>query len=73
MALPISKGPKRGIYYAQCRYKGRSGESKKKVKRRLKTEKEVCNWEYELLEHTKGAPSMLFSESYEAYAEDAKT
>lgn len=31
MALPISKGPKRGIYYAQCRYKGRSGESKKKV------------------------------------------
>lgn len=31
MALPISKGPKRGIYYAQCRYKGRPGESKKKV------------------------------------------
>ncbi len=31
MARPISKNPKRGIYYAQCRYQGRPGEPKKKV------------------------------------------
>ena len=39
MALPISKGPKRGMYYAQYRYKGRPGESKKRVQAQVQDRK----------------------------------
>lgn len=70
--MSVSKDPKRGIYYVQCRYKDWTGESKKKTKRGFKTEKEARNWEYEFLKCMEGAPTMLFSEFYEVYAEDTK-
>ena len=70
--MSVSKDPKRGTYYVQCRYKDWTGESKKKTKRGFKTEKEARNWEYEFLKRMEGAPTMLFSEFYEVYAEDTK-
>lgn len=70
--MSVSKDPKQGIYYVQCRYKDWTGESKKKTKRGFKTEKEARNWEYEFLKRMEGAPTMLFSEFYEVYAEDTK-
>lgn len=70
--MSVSKDPKRGTYYVQCRYKEWTGESKKKTKRGFKTEKEARNWEYEFLKRMEGAPTMLFSEFYEVYVEDTK-
>lgn len=70
--MSVSKDPKRGTYYVQCRYKDWAGESKKKTKRGFKTEKEARQWEYEFMKRMEGAPTMLFSEFYEVYAEDTK-
>ena len=70
--MSVSKDPNRGTYYVQCRYKDWTGESKKKTKRGFKTEKDARNWEYEFLKRMEGAPTMLFSEFYEVYAEDTK-
>lgn len=70
--MSVSKDPKRGTYYVQCRYKDWTGESKKKTKCGFKIEKEARNWEYELLKRMEGAPTMLFSEFYEVYAENTK-
>lgn len=71
--MSVSKDPERGTYYVQCRYKDWTGEpKKKKTKRGFKTEKEARQWEYEFLKRMEGAPTMLFSEFYEVYAEDTK-
>lgn len=70
--MSVSKDPERGTYYVQCRYKDWTGEPKKKTKRGFKTEKEARQWEYEFLKRMEGAPTMLFSEFYEVYAEDTK-
>lgn len=35
-------------------------------------EKEACQWEYEFLKRMEGAPTMVFSEFYDVYAQDAK-
>lgn len=70
--MSVSKDPERGTFYVQCRYKDWTGESKKKTKRGFKTEKEARKWEFEFLKRMEGAPTMLFSEFYEVYAEDTK-
>ena len=39
--MSVSKDPERGTFYVQRRYRDWTGGSKKKTKRRFKTEKEV--------------------------------
>lgn len=70
--MSVSKDSERGTFYVQCRYKDWTGAPKKKTKRGFKTEKEARAWEYEFLRRIEGAPTMLFSEFYEIYAEDTK-
>lgn len=70
--MSVSKDPERGTFYAQCRYKDWTGEPKKKTKRGFKTEKEARKWEYEFLKRMGGAPTMLFSEFYQVYADGVK-
>lgn len=70
--MSVSKDPERGTFYVQCRYRDWTGEPKKKTKRGFKTEKEARKWEFEFLKRMEGAPTMLFSEFYEVYAEDTK-
>ena len=70
--MSVSKDPERGTFYVQRRYRDWMGGSKKKTKRGFKTEKEARKWEFEFLKRMKGAPTMLFSEFYEIYAEDTK-
>lgn len=70
--MSVSKDTERGTFYVQCRYRDWTGEPKKKTKRGFKTEKEARQWEYEFLKRMEGAPTMLFSEFYEVYAEDTK-
>lgn len=70
--MSVSKDLERGTFYVQCRYKEWTGEPKKKTKRGFKTEKEARKWEYEFLKRMEGAPTMLFSEFYQVYAEDVK-
>lgn len=70
--MSVSKDPERGTFYVQCRYRDWTGEPKKKTKRGFKTEEEARKWEYEFLKRMEGAPTMLFSEFYEVYAEDTK-
>lgn len=70
--MSVSKDPKRGTFYVQCRYRDWTGEPKKKTKRGFKTEKEARKWEFEFLKRMEGAPTMLFSEFYEVYADDTK-
>lgn len=70
--MSVSKDPERGTFYVQCRYRDWTGESKKKTKRGFKTEKEARKWEFEFLKRMEGAPTMLFSDFYEVFAEDTK-
>lgn len=70
--MSVSKDRERGTFYVQCRYKDWTGKTIKKTKRGFKTEKEARKWEYEFLKRMEGAPTMLFSEFYQVYAEDVK-
>lgn len=39
--MSVSKDPKRGTFYVQCRYRNRTGEPKKKIKRESKPKRRL--------------------------------
>lgn len=68
--MSVSKDPKRGTYYVQCRYKNWQGVACKKTKRGFASERAARKWEHDFLLRIEGAPTMTFADFYQVYRED---